>query len=264
MADGERVLVNRFSGKVMEFGGDAFDPASHRLSLFKGRMVGLVRWAEANRCEVYFVTLTVRDPSTMDTLVLNGLMSFLRWRFTRANMPFRYVWVLEPQMSRYEETGVLAPHWHIAIACPMGALPDVQYLKAQPIGKRYHLVADGLVVKQSELYKRWGNGQTLCQPARGSVMDYMAKYMAKALAVAGLFGHRFGSSMMTWWRVSQWAFDCIRLFWLANMDVLRVWFTRGDKGRILHFQVTDGEMMECYDVPSPWVAMERPPVIVSL
>ena len=249
MSDEMRVYANVESGKFVCY--EAVQGADdRRMSLFKGRMRGLVRYAEAARVRVSFLTLTVRDPSTMDLKVLNGLMSYMRWRFR--GQPFRYVWVLEPQMRRYEESGVLAPHWHIAIACAEGSLPNVQYRPAARIGKRYDLVSDGLVISQAELYKRWGNGQMLCQPSRGSVMEYMAKYMAKALAMAGLFGHRFGSSMMTWWRIAAWAFDCVQLFYRAEMDIVQVWFTRGDLGRLLHFKVTDGVTMETYNVLSPW------------
>jgi hypothetical protein len=252
MIDEERVYINRNSGKICRYAGksETFDGNQKRLSLFKGRMQGLVRWAEAHRCKIYFLTLTVKDPSTMDFKVLNQLMNYLRWRYKRVNMPFHYVWVLEPQMKRYEDSGVLAPHWHIAIACPEASLPNVEYLPSAI--QHYHLIADGTVVKQAELYKHWGYGQTLCAPSRGSVMDYMAKYMKKALELPGLFGHRFGSSVFTWWKISRWAFECVREFYQAGMDILHVSFTRGDLARLLHIKITDGVTMESYAIESPW------------
>jgi len=251
MLDDERVFYDASSGHFARFPGQ-IDANSKRMSLFKGRMAALVRWAAAHGCMIYFLTLTVGDPSTMNVLVLKKLMNFMRARFKAAGLPFDYCWVLEPQMRRFEDTGVLAPHWHIAIACPVGSLPHVEFRQSAPRGQKYHLVSDGRVIKQSELYKCWGYGQMLCQPARTSVMDYMAKYMAKALEFAGVFGHRFGSSVLSWWKISRWAFDCAYEFYRAGMDVLRVSFTTGDVARIAHIKVTDGITMEIYNVLSPW------------
>jgi hypothetical protein len=178
-------------------------------------------------------------------------MSFLRARFARKGLLFRYKWVLEPQETRYEETGVLAPHWHIAVAVPPGTLPNVEYLPAAARGHKYHLISDGSVVKQRDLFKFWGYGQELCQPAYGSLVKYMMKYVMKALDIDGL-GRRIGGSMMLWWRVARWAFECVYEFYAAGVDVLRVWFTSGDVARLLHFKVTDGVTMETYNVESPW------------
>jgi hypothetical protein len=253
MLDEERVYYDTGSGHVARFPGQV-DANSKRMSLFKGRMTGLVRWAAAHGCMIYFLTLTVGDPSAMNVLVLNRLMNFLRARFKAAGLPFDYVWVLEPQMRRYEHTGVLAPHWHIAIACPVGSLPNVEYLERA--AQHYHVISDGRVVKQLELFNHWSYGQTLCQPARTSVSEYMAKYMAKALEFPGVFGHRFGSSMLGWWKVSRWAFECVYAFYQAGMDILRVSFTRGDVGRLAHIKVTDGVTMEIYKVPSPWIRVQ--------
>lgn len=255
MLDEERVFYESSSGHFAHFPAVA-DANDKRMSLFKGRMAGLVRWAAAHGCMIDFLTLTVADPSTMDIDVLNKLMNFMRARFKRAGLPFKYAWVLEPQMRRYEDTGVLAPHWHIAIACPVGSLPNVEFRESAPRGQKYHMLSDGRVIKQSELYKCWGYGQMLCQPARTGVMEYMAKYMAKALEFAGVFGHRFGSSMMTWWKVSRWAFECAYEFYRAGMDILHVSFTSGNSARLLHLKVTDGRTMEFYTIPSPWIRVQ--------
>jgi len=255
MVDGERVYVDVTSGKLCRFPGQSggWDNGAKRLGLFDARMDGLLRWAAAHNCRMYFLTLTVRDPSTMDLLPLNRLMNFLRWRFRRANMPFAYLWVLEPQLKRYGKYGVMAPHWHIAIACPEGALPDVEF--RENCRRHWRIRADGRVVKQSELLKHWGYGVTYCAYAKGDAKHYMAKYMMKALLFAGLWGHRFGSSVLGWWKVSKWAYECVRQFWDAGCDILRVWFTRGDVARLLHFTVTDGVTMESYNVVSPWRRM---------
>lgn len=178
MADSERVLVNRFDGSIVRYGESEnvheMD-IKKRVAAFKARLVGLGRWAEEHKCKVYFLTLTLKSPDC-SVRILNRFLNFLRARFARANLPFKYCWVLELQEKRYEETGMFAKHWHIAIACPLGSLPDVEYLKNKPIGKRYHLKSDGFVVKQKELFKFWGYGQELCSIAYGSLVGYLAKY----------------------------------------------------------------------------------------
>lgn len=248
MVDGGRLLVNVTTGKMMECGGGDDD---RRLVAFKGRLVALQRYAEANRLTVYFLTLTLAGANS-EVRLLNRFLNFLRARFARAGLLMRYCWVLELQEKRYEETGVYARHWHIAIACPIGTLPNVEYIGSAPIGKRYHLVSNGTLVKQAELYKFWGYGQELCQIARGSLVGYMSKYMSKNLEAFGDLGRRFGSSVMTWWRVSRWAFELVREFYEAGIDVLRVWFTRGDVARLVHIKVTDGTVLETYTFGSPW------------
>jgi hypothetical protein len=248
MVDGGRLLVNTSTGKSIEFGSHDGD---RRICAFKARLVALQRYAEANRLTIYFLTLTLAGPNSQVRL-LNGFLNFLRARFARAKLPFKYCWVLELQEKRYEETGVFARHWHIAIACPLGTLPNVEYIKSAPIGKRYHLVSNGTCVKQSELYEFWGYGQELCQLAKGSLVGYMSKYMAKNLEAFGDMGRRFGSSVMTWWRISRWAFELAHEFYQSGLDIIRVWFTRGELARLVHIKVTDGEVMETYTIGSPW------------
>lgn len=259
MSDEKRVLWNRLDGSRFDIDSDdgldvhALD-IQKRLRVFKARLVGLQRYAEANGCKVYFLTLTLRG-ANWEIRLLNRFLNFMRARFKRAGLPFKYCWVLELQEQRYEETGVAARHWHVAIACPLGSLPNVEYLEAAPIGQRYHLISDGWVVKQAELYKFWGYGQELCEVARGALVHYLGKYLEKNLA-SGDVGRRFGSSVLTWWRISKWAFECVHEFWAAGLDVLKVWFSRGERGRLLHLKVTDGVTMEFYKVASPWIVLQ--------
>jgi len=258
MSDEKRVYRDCGSGVVLEFGGDGYGGLGVQKALdlqkrrddFKAGLVGLQRFAEANKLQVYFLTLTMGNPVWGDR-TLNRYMSWLRGRYGRKGLLFKYKWVLEPQEKRFEETGVLAPHWHIAVAVPPGTLPNVEYLPNAPRGHRYHLLSDGTVVKQRDLFKFWGYGQELCQPARGSLVHYLMKYLMKALELEGL-GRRFGGSNILWWRIAKWAYECVRQFWDAGVDVLKVWFTRGDVARLLHFTVTDGVTMETYNVESPW------------
>lgn len=253
----ERVYRNWQSGKIVSFDGDDGGLGGQkgltlqkRLSTFKARLVGLQRWSDANGCTVYFLTLTLAK-ANWSNRTLNRYMNFLRARFKRRGLPFKYEWVLELQEQRYEETGVAARHWHMAVACPLGSLPNVEYLPHAAAGHHYHLKSDGFVVKQAELFKYWGYGQELCEVAYGSLVHYLSKYLVKNLE-SGDLGRRFGGSMLLWWRVSLWAYEVIREFYDAGFDVLKVWFTRGDEARLLHFKVTDGVTMEFYNVVSPW------------
>jgi hypothetical protein len=259
MSDEERVYRNWQSGKIAIFDGDnvgdvhALD-IQKRLSNFKASLVGLQRWSQDNGCTVYFLTLTMAKAS-WGNRTLNRYMNFLRARFKRRGLPFKYKWVLELQEQRYLETGVAARHWHMAVACPLGSLPNVEYLPNAAVGHHYHLLSDGFVVKQAELFKYWGLGQELCEVAYGSLVHYLSKYLLKNLE-SGDLGRRFGGSMLLWWRISLWAFEIVHEFYDAGFDVLKVWFTRGDVARLLHFKVTDGVTMEFYNVLSPWRRVE--------
>jgi hypothetical protein len=246
------------SGKVVGFKGDD-ELTGHalagakRMATFKARCKGLERFASDNGLTVYFLTLTLKSDSG-EMRMLNRFLNWLRARFKRHGMKIGYLWVLEPQEKRYERTGILARHWHIAIACAMGALPNVEYLPNAV--KHYHMISDGSVVKEAELHKYWGFGQELCSLAQRSLSDYLGKYMEKNLKELLDLGRRFGSSMLLWWRISRWAYEVVREFWAAGLDVLKVWFTRGDAARLLHFKVTDGVTMEFYTIPSPWRRVE--------
>lgn len=261
MNDEKRVFVDARTGKFCEFaamgdgglGGQKALTLQKRIDTFKAGIKGLVRYAEDHGLVIYFLTLTMGDP-VWGKRTLNRYLTFLRERFRRKGLEFKYKWVLEPQSTRYDDTGVLAPHWHIAVAVPLGTLPNVEYLKNAPYGHKYHLISDGSVVQQRDLFKFWGYGQELCAPSYGSVARYMEKYLMKAFAIDGL-GRRIGGSNLSWWRVAQWAFECVYEFYAAGMDVLKVWFTRGDVARLLHFTVTDGVTMETYKLLSPWRRM---------
>lgn len=252
MSESLRVYLNTQTGKPVAF--DTIDgPNEKRMALFKARMKGLLRYAQDQHSIIYLLTLTVGNPDKVDIRMLNKFMTHLRWRFSQRHQPFRYVWVLEPQLQRYGDTGILAPHWHIAIACRPQALPNVIYRSTAPTGQRYDLITDGLTVTQRELYRWWGYGQMLCQPARGPVTAYMAKYMSKNLTAEAFFGHRFGSSFMSWWKFPQWAFDVLLMFWTASLDIMHARIVTGETGRDLRFRVTDGASMDIYKVTSPYV-----------
>lgn len=256
MTDEKRVYIDTSTGKFAEFADDSYlnqDELNmkRRKGKAKARVGGLVRFAEANHCIIYFYTLTLRK-AEITPCRLNKHMNFMRSRFKAAGLPFKYVWVEEIQEKRYGKYGEESPHWHMAIAAPVGSLPNVEFIEQAPPGQKYHMISDGRLIKQNELYKQWGYGQELCQIAKGSLWSYLSKYLMENLKEHAYMGRRFGSSMLTWWTISQWAFDCVHEFWIANLDVIKTWFTHENDVRLLHFKVTDGMTMETYKVPSPW------------
>jgi hypothetical protein len=203
---------------------------------------------------VYFLTLTLREEKD-DRWVLDHLMTFMRARFRRKGLDVRYCWVLEIQPERYERTGVAVRHWHLAIACPLGSLPQVRYEEGAKRGSKYVLERDGDIVKQSDLFKVWGQGQTMCKLAYGSLVGYLSKYLEKGLEGVESLARRFGSSVFRWLRFPDWAFEVVREFDQV-FDVIRAWLKAGESGRELHVDITDGSVMERYVVRSPWVAVD--------
>lgn len=246
MYDVERVYENRFTG-------ERFVPrdASRRLSGFKGRLKGLQRFADAEHMRIYFVTLTLSSSHLrVGSSALNRFLSWLRRRFAARGVSFRYVWVMEYQLKRYARTGDLARHWHLAIAAPLGWLPDVRY---DPDAVRhYQVVSNGLVVSAVELFKFWGYGQVLAVLSRGRLAAYLGKYLEKNLD-EGVGGRRmYSSSVMGWWSMPAWAFGVVREF-AELFDVVKARVLRGVVGRVLHLSLTDGVVTEYYELASPWV-----------
>jgi hypothetical protein len=257
--------LDESSGKIADFGGDESElnqdqlNRKQRRAKLKARVGGLVRFAEANGCIVYFDTLTMKKADTSPCR-LNKYLNFFRARFKAAGLPFKYVWVVELQEKRYGKYGEKVPHWHLAIAAPSGTLPNVEFIEEAPPGQKFHMISDGRVIKWNEVHEAWGHGVELCQIARGSTWSYMAKYFDENLKERVNMHRRFGSSMLTWWCISHWAFTCVHEFWLAQFDVIKVWFTHEKDRRVLNLKVTDGQTMEFYKVPSTWVPIWVPAV----
>lgn len=242
-----------FSGKVISFDRDE-DAGKKRLRAFRGRIRALGRWSDMKGYRVYFLTLTLREEKD-DRRVLDHLMTFMRMRFKRKGLDVRYCWVLEIQPERYERTGEAVRHWHLAIACPLGSLPQVRYDVGARRGSKYVVERDGNIVKQCDLFKVWGKGQTMCKLGYGSLVGYLSKYLEKGLEGLESMARRFGSSVFRWLRFPEWAFEVVwefdRLY-----DVSRAWLKAGVDGRELHLKVTDGLIQEKYVVVSPWVSVD--------
>jgi hypothetical protein len=93
------------------------------------------------------------------------------------------VLALEIQPKRYLKYGVLAPHWHVAIACSMaGAFPHAESWKDE--GGRRHIrkIRDGKIVTWSWLHQnamqKFGM-YFICDAWSKQVYGYLSKYLPK-------------------------------------------------------------------------------------
>jgi len=233
----------------------ASDGVARRGSKFRDRLKALKRKAAAENMQVYFLTLTL-STSHMDveSAQLNRFLSWLRGRFQAHGGKLYYAWVLEYQMRRYVQYGDLVRHWHIAIAVPLGWLPDVKYVPHAV--RHYQVQSEGLVVRSIELFKRWGLGQVLCVKARGNLAAYLGKYLEKNLG-GGDYGSRmFSSSVFRWWSFPAWAFSVVQECFVGGLDIVRAVLGRGEDGRELQLSVTDGRELNSMVIRSPWRLVE--------
>lgn len=247
MFDEQQFFRNRVSGESF-----AVDPRSRRGSCFENRLKALKRHAAAENLSVYFLTLTL-STSHMDieSKALNRFLSWLRGRFEARGQRLYYAWVLEYQLKRYAQYGDLVCHWHIAMAAPVGWLPNVKYV--QNAVRHYQVQSEGLVVRSMELFKRWGYGQCLCCLARGNLQQYLGKYLFKNLEGGQSGSRMFSSSMMQWWSFPAWAFGVIKECFVSGLDIVKACLCKGEVGRLLRLTVTDGADCNLLVVRSPWV-----------
>ena len=203
-------IVNSTSGDVVEIDSS---PGARSLYRFKRVCKGLDRLTSLFGLQVYFLTLTLSDEN-LNTVNsdLNKFLDWLRVRFKRADAKFYYVWAVELQKRRYRKYGKAALHWHFAIVCRRGALPDVEFRQNARI--KYHIKADGDVVTAADLFERWGRGQVFCMMAYSQkVYGYLSKYFTKEYEKLDGYNpewaklRRFGSSQLGKFAYPQWAFD---------------------------------------------------------
>jgi hypothetical protein len=182
--------------------------------------------------QVYFLTLTLSDEnlSTVNR-DLNKFVTFLRTRFKRAGVQFWYTWVVELQKRRYKKSGKAALHWHFAIVCPVGSLPDVCF--RQKIKPHYLLKQDGAVVSQADLFARWGKGQVFCMKAYSNkVYGYLSKYFTKEYEKLEGYNltwsslRRWGSSQLTYYRFPEWGFDEVMKAAESEPSILDMWIKK--------------------------------------
>lgn len=173
------LLKNRLNGEMRDF-GSMMTAEEQTVWLFKLRIKDFDRLIAGKQLAVSFLTITQSDVS-LDTGFrwVSGVMNNMRRLFVRRGLAFFYVAALEIQPKRYRRYGVLAPHWHIAIAHSLAdALPHAKRLENGHVQKE----RDGSVVTWDWLFenvKQKFGMYFCCDCWSRSVFDYLGKYLAK-------------------------------------------------------------------------------------
>ena len=212
---------------------------------------GIDRLTKENGLETYFLTLTVNNDSLESTnKTLNGFLNFLRNRFSRNSKRFYYAWVVELQKKRYIKSGSKALHWHFAIACPPGSLPDVDF---RPHARMHYKVrAEGSLITSKEIYNRWGRGQVYCVKAMGDIAGYLGKYLNKSYESLANYKtewsklRRFGSSQIGFNKYPLWAIREIQNLKADGVPVDSLGITKN--GSVVN--------VWCYEYFSEWSAVD--------
>jgi hypothetical protein len=127
---------------------------------------------------VSFLTVTQSDKSIGEGYRwISQVMRMMSQKIKRSGHVFYYVAVLEIQPKRYRERGVLAPHWHIAIATDLnGAFPHSSRVK------RLKREREGLLITFDwliENVKQKFGVFFICDCWSSRVYDYLGKYISK-------------------------------------------------------------------------------------
>lgn len=172
-------LINRFTGQEVELSG-IMTPGERSLWRLKKRIRDFDNCVQREHLQVSFLTITQSDKSVGEGYRwITNVMHAMGKQFKRAGHKFYYVAVLEIQPKRYRERGVLAPHWHIAIAtsCDKG-LPHASRTKEGRIKKE----RNGSIVTWDWLLqniKQKFGMYFVCDCYSPHVYDYLGKYIAK-------------------------------------------------------------------------------------
>ena len=202
-------IMNRITGVAFNVDSNISDYK------FKRVCKGLERVYNENKgLQLYFLTLTLSDKDLkVCNKNLDRFIKFISMRFKRLGLPFYYAWVVEVQKKRYLKYGKLARHWHFVILAPVGSLPDVEFRQYQV--PHYKIIRDGSIVKNKDLFIRWGYGQVFCKSAWSkNIYGYLGKYLEKQATKGGgsgfpvaLASRRFGSSNFKYFSYPNWAYD---------------------------------------------------------
>jgi hypothetical protein len=247
--------------KVFSVSGDRSDRVLYG---FRKKCIAIDRIREVKQgLELFFLTLTL---NRLNEHRLNGdlhkFLDFASRRFKRSDAYFKYVWVLEYQRKRYLKTGVLVPHWHIAILTLQGALPDVQFNADR--FPHYKVLKEGSIITVRELFKFWGYGQVFCEHAWSSnLYGYLSKYFEKETLSSAVTARasrkgslrQFGSSNFGYYVYPKWAFDSVVNGSQIYADMLLL-----KKGSILDIMGLDmqGRLIERVKIRSPYIVSHYP------
>lgn len=172
------LLRNRFTGQKKWLPSMSADGRS--MWLLQKAIRAFDRCVDVNQLTVSFLTITQSDTS-VDTGYrwISGVMNNMAHVFRRAGLLFFYVAVLEIQPKRYRKYGILAAHWHVAVAVSIPrSLPHGKRLENGHVEK----VRDGSVITWDWLYKnvkqKFGI-YFVCDCWSKNVYDYLGKYIGK-------------------------------------------------------------------------------------
>ena len=178
------LLKNRLNGSLKDFGVGLMSPEDRTLWLFRKRIKDFDRLWFSLGLSCSFLTITQSDVSVDSGYRwITDVMRGMRQMFVRRGLHFFYVAALEIQPKRYVKYGVLASHWHIAIAHSLdGALPHSDRVEVN--GRlRVRKVRDGSVVTWDWLLanvKQKFGLYFCCDCWSRNVEDYLGKYLAKS------------------------------------------------------------------------------------
>ena len=178
------LLKSRLNGECKEFGAGMMSPEDRTLWLFRKRIKDFDRLQFGLGLYGSFLTITQSDLS-VDTGFrwITRTMQDMRQLFVRRGLSFFYVAALEIQPKRYVKYGVLAPHWHIAIAHSLAdSLPHADRVDVNGC-LRVRKVRDGSVVTWDWLLanvKQKFGMYFCCDSWSRNVEDYLGKYLAKS------------------------------------------------------------------------------------
>lgn len=171
---------NRWNGTLWE-SSSWLSPEGRTLWLFKKRIQDFDRLRDGLELHTSFLTITQSDVSVDSGYRwISGVMDSMRHVFKRRGLLEYYVAALEIQPKRYRKYGVLAPHWHIAIAHSLeDALPHAR--RDQETG-RIRKERNGSVITWDWLHqniKQKFGMYFCCDCWSRNVLDYLGKYLAK-------------------------------------------------------------------------------------
>ena len=211
--------------------------------------VTAMRWG----LQIYFLSLTLSNEQI--GYLKRDLDRFLQWlkkklerKLGKGN--FLVLWVPEIQKKRYERDGVMALHWHLAIAAPAGTMPDYYKDKTVPIGtNQLKCRTEGSIITEEAIWKEWKRGMVLCSAAKEDVTTYLGKYMTKDMEDQPQFKNlrRFGTSReVVKNAIAAWAAE--RLIEMDDLGLLQGRTWKFQRNRILVYE-QDKKVME---IRTPW------------
>jgi hypothetical protein len=221
-------IVSRITGQEKYL--PMMSPGERSLWLMKKAIRGFDRLVMSGDLHTSFLTITQSNKSVEDGYRwITSVMAAMKKNFDRRGQLFYYVAVLEIQPKRYQKYGVLAPHWHIAIAT---SEPEALPHAVRQVDGHIKKVRNGKIITWDWLYRNVNQkfGMYFCCDCWSrQIYDYLAKYLAKG-DLLGDFRRMVGRR--------------VRVFSLSRLDVsyFMTWFQKQEFTRLVESEPIYGEM----------------------